>query len=81
MSGRTLSQDGLMAHRSEVIGDGEPLFTVSCSVQELGPSSLGHTTPREARGLLGLTAEDDVRVEIYEDGYFVTVEGDDDGDE
>lgn len=79
MSGRSLSQSGLMAHRSEVIDGDEPLFTETCSVQEMGPSSLGHTTPVKARELLALAKGDEVQVEIYEDGYFVTVV--EDGDE
>lgn len=70
-----------MAHRSEVIDDGEPLFTVSCSVQLLGQSSIGHTTPSEAKKLLGLSKGDDVQVEVYEDGYFVTVAEDTNGRE
>lgn len=79
MSGRSLSQSGLMAHRTDVTSEGEPLFTEHMSVQLLGPGSLGHTIPKNARDLLNVDSDGKVQIEIYEDGYFVTVV--DDGDE
>lgn len=72
MSGRSVSQDGLMNHRSEVAKDGEPLFTFERSVQERGGGTLYHSIPREARDLLGLKKSQNIRVELYQNGYFVT---------
>lgn len=54
--------------------DLEPLFDPEISVVSAGSNgdgSLRHTIPEEAVSLLDLTTDDDVIVEIYQDGYWV----------
>lgn len=76
MSGQPGAQSGVMSHRRDHARDGEPLFT---ETRDVGPrgASLGHTIPREVRDLLGLEKGDEVTIDIYADGYFVTVENGD----
>jgi bifunctional DNA-binding transcriptional regulator/antitoxin component of YhaV-PrlF toxin-antitoxin module len=80
MSGQPGAQSAVLSHRRDHASDKEPLFTESISVVSRGRSSLGHTIPSEVRDILGLEKGDEVKIEIYADGYFVTVE-DGDGDE
>lgn len=79
MSGRPMSQSGLMAHRKDVVKDDEPLFTETRNVQDQSEYTYSHTIPKQAGDLLGLAKGDQVEIHIYEDGYFVTTV--EDGDE
>lgn len=72
----------ILSHRQEITDGGEPTLTRRRQVNEAnGHGSLKHTIPSVAVEMLSLTANDEVRIEIYDDGYFVSPIREGDGDE
>lgn len=72
MSGRSKSQDRAMAYRRKVAEEGEPLCTKTRRVQDQAEFTLSHTIPSAARDVLRLSKGDELQIEIYDDGYFVS---------
>jgi len=61
-----------MNEREQVAGDGEPLFTKSRGVRDIGPDNdLYQNIPYEAVSVLDLDPCDELEIEIYQDGYVV----------
>jgi len=73
------AREDLMKARKQLSDGGEPLFTRTREVNAEGRSSLKHGIPHEAVELLDLTADDSVEIEIFDDGYVVKKESDNDG--
>ena len=65
------TQEQLLEQRAKIADGGEPLFTRERAVNQEGQVTLKHSIPRVAVDLLGLTDEDTVAIEVYDDGYFV----------
>lgn len=53
--------------------ENDPLVTETRPVQDQTDFTHYHTIPSVARDLLGLSKGDELQIEIYDDGYFVTV--------
>jgi len=67
-----------MDERQTVSDAGEPLLTRTVEVGSHGSNgSLKHTIPKTAVDLLDLTDADSVTVDIYQNGYVVRKEGND----
>lgn len=61
-----------MSHRSKVVDDGEPILTERRTVQP-GNGELRQNIPTSAVDILGLGKSTELSIEIYDDGYFVSV--------
>lgn len=73
-SSRDGIQKRLMDERKALSDEGEPLFETDRAVQSQGRerSSLIHTIPSPAVKLMDLCDDDQVHIEIFENGYVVT---------
>jgi len=65
------TQEQLLEQRARIADGGEPLFTREREVNHEGRSTLKHSIPRVAVDLVGLTDDDTVVIDVYDDGYFV----------
>lgn len=64
-----------VTERKAIVGDGEPITRVR-SVNEEGEGGLKHSIPKLAQELNGLDADSEVKITIYENGYWVEVNDD-----
>lgn len=61
-------------HRRQAVADDEPLMEATVSVQSMGRGSGTPYVSPTSRGaeVAGIEPGDDVRVEVYEDGVFIS---------
>jgi len=61
----------IMSERQQLTEQGEPLQTVERSVNADGRDGLKHTIPVMSQDLMEVSDKDNVKIDIYQDGYVV----------
>lgn len=66
-------QQRIMEERQRITDDGDPLFEgIEIELGKHGQNgSLKHTVPNEAVRIMGLSADDSVKIDVYQNGYIV----------
>jgi hypothetical protein len=76
MGGKPKQQRNIMETRARETPDGEPTYSETMSVRYAG-NSLVIGLPVTGTNVLGVSDDDDLEVEVHENGFWVSVGGGD----